>query len=247
MTSVSRAYIIVFVSKKYIIIQKIMKKIILVCYLLLLFSNVVLAQSNLMTIERPCPEKGNMPMAILYTGDGGWRPYDEKLADSLNACGIPVLGINSLDYFRKRRTPQGSAVDLAKAITAYQEKWKKSKVVLIGYSFGAEVVPFIYNQLPTQLKSAVIGLVLLSPGTSSDFKTHATDRLGLLVQKWNYDVPQEIAGIKNIPVLVFWGEKEKAVMVSDKSQTNLSICYLPGGHNFKDTKAVVKKVKYMTQ
>jgi type IV secretory pathway VirJ component len=213
-----------------------------ICWILILFSSSLLAHAKLVIIEKPCSKNDSTPMVVLYTGDGGWKPYDEKLADSLNKMDIPVMGVNSLDYFCKRRTPQESAHDIAMVITAFQEKWQKKKVILIGYSFGAEVVPFIYNQFPTQLKSCIHALVLLSPGSNSDFKVHLTDRLGWLIHKWNYDVRKEIVSIKAIPVILFFGKEEKTMTLDSTLQSNLSVYYLSGGHNFRNAEAVVKKI-----
>jgi type IV secretory pathway VirJ component len=211
-------------------------------WILVLLSGNLCAHAKLVIVERPCFKNDSMPMAVLYTGDGGWRPYDEQLADSLNKLSIPVMGVNSLDYFRKRRTPQESANDIAVEIIAYLEKWQKKKVILIGYSFGAEVVPFIYNQFSAQLKSCIQVLVLLSPGSNSDFKVHVMDRLGLLVHKWSYNVPQEIVSIKTIPIIIFWGKQEQPMTLENTLQNNLSVNYLPGGHNFKNAEAVIKKI-----
>jgi type IV secretory pathway VirJ component len=219
-----------------------MKKYSCICWMFLLLSGHLFAHARLVIIERPCSKSDSMPLAVLYTGDGGWRPYDEKLADSLNKLKIPVMGVNSLDYFCKRRTPKESADDIAGEIMAYQEKWQKKKVILIGYSFGAEVVPFIYNQFSVQLKSCICALVLLSPGSNSDFKVHVTDRLGLRVHQWNYKVAQEIASIKKISIIIFWGKQETPITLENTLQSNLSINYLPGGHNFKNAEAVVKKI-----
>lgn len=57
------------------------------------------------------------------------------------ARGIPVVGFDSLRYFWKKRTPEGLAADLDRVLRYYGRHWGKSKLILIGYSQGADVLP----------------------------------------------------------------------------------------------------------
>jgi type IV secretory pathway VirJ component len=40
-------------------------------------------------------------------------------------------------------------------IRQYLAAWNKSRVLLVGYSFGADTLPFIVNRLPADLRPAV--------------------------------------------------------------------------------------------
>ncbi len=44
-------------------------------------------------------------MAIIYSGDGGWRDIDQQLGAFLKEEGIPVVGVDALRYFWSGRTP----------------------------------------------------------------------------------------------------------------------------------------------
>ena len=62
--------------------------------------------------------------------------------------GIPVAGFDSLPrYFWTARTPQRVADDLDRLIR-YYAAWQRDDVLLIGYSQGADVLPFALNRLP---------------------------------------------------------------------------------------------------
>jgi type IV secretory pathway VirJ component len=87
-------------------------------------------------------------MAVLLSGDGGWRDLDKTIAEQLQRQGIAVVGWDSLRYLWTRRTPQQTSDDLSKVIQAYMVKWRATDVALIGYSFGADVLPFAYVRLP---------------------------------------------------------------------------------------------------
>jgi hypothetical protein len=49
--------------------------------------------------------------------------------------------------------PKKLPSDIAKALNFYRKEWGRTKFVLIGYSLGAEIVPFIVNRLPDEIKS----------------------------------------------------------------------------------------------
>ena len=38
-------------------------------------------------------------MAIVLSGDGGWRDIDRELGQALSRAGVPTIGIDSLRYF----------------------------------------------------------------------------------------------------------------------------------------------------
>src|SRR3982751_212062 len=99
-------------------------------------------------------------MAVLLTGDGGWAITDRGLSEALAKGGIPVVGWNSLHYFLTRKAPDRTARDLERVLRVYLPCWHKQRVILIGYSFGADVVPFLANRLPPELAAKVSRIVM---------------------------------------------------------------------------------------
>ena len=92
-------------------------------------------------------------MAVMLTGDGGWAGLDKGLAATFAARGIPVVGWNSLRYFWSARTPEGAAGDLDRILRHYLAAWGKSRAILVGYSFGADVLPFLASRLPPETRA----------------------------------------------------------------------------------------------
>ena len=86
--------------------------------------------------------------AIMLTGDGGWRRVDEQIAKRLREANVPVVGFLVPDYFRVMRTPEESADALERTIAVYRAQWHCDRVIVIGYSRGADVLPFMINRLP---------------------------------------------------------------------------------------------------
>src|SRR5438270_3071624 len=94
-------------------------------------------------IEVPARGTGTDELAVLLSGDGGWAVTDRGIAERLTQGGIPVVGWNALRYFIRRKKPDRVARDLERVLRTYLPLWHKEKVILIGYSFGADVMPFL--------------------------------------------------------------------------------------------------------
>ncbi len=108
-----------------------------------------LTLKDLPLIEVPHTGTGNDDLfAVLLSGDGGWAGIDKDVANSLAERGIPVVGWDTLRYFWTARTPEGLARDLDRTLDYYVTAWDRPRALLIGYSQGADVLPFAVNRLP---------------------------------------------------------------------------------------------------
>ena len=106
----------------------------------------------------------NDTFAVLFSGDGGWAGIDRDVANVLASRGIPVAGWDSLRYFWTARTPSGVSGDLDRILRYYAQHWHKSKALVIGYSQGADVLPFAVNRLPATSRALVERTALISIG-----------------------------------------------------------------------------------
>jgi type IV secretory pathway VirJ component len=120
------------------------------------------------------PQQGEV-MVLFLSGDGGWADLDQGVAEALAQQGLPVVGLSSLKYFWTQRTPESTAQDMARVLRHYFAAWHKKKVLIAGYSFGADVAGFLANELPSSLKSRVAGIGLVSPSHSASFEFHLSE------------------------------------------------------------------------
>ncbi|HDZ39264.1 MAG TPA: virulence factor family protein, partial [Marinobacter sp.] len=132
--------------------------------------------ANLPLVELPVKNEGTL-MAVIWSGDGGWRDLDKTIGERLQSEGIPVVGVDSLRYFWRDRTPLEIGSDLAVILRHYQKVWKRQHIVLIGYSFGADVMPFAVNKLPMDLQDTIVRISLLGLAKETVFGIHIADRL----------------------------------------------------------------------
>jgi type IV secretory pathway VirJ component len=117
-------------------------------------------------------------LAIILTGDGGWAELDKTVAAGLAAAGIPTVGLSSLRYFWTPRTPDAAATDLGRIITHYTAAWHKDRVIVIGYSFGADVLPFLVNRLEPAVRERIANVALLGLETTAAFEFHLAEWVG---------------------------------------------------------------------
>lgn len=117
-------------------------------------------------------------MAVVLSGDGGWADLDRAVAEGLAESGIAVVGWDSLRYFWTARTPEVAAADLATLLGHYLAQWRRPRVVLVGYSFGADVLPFLVTRLPAPLLEQVERVVLLGLSKTAAFEFRVSSWLG---------------------------------------------------------------------
>lgn len=178
-------------------------------------------------IETPAAAPGEA-MAVLYSGDGGWGPLDRGVAKVLAKDGVPVLGVNSLRYFLDKRPPQAVADDLADQLRSHQAKWDRRKIVLVGYSFGADALPAIVPLLPADLRDQIQGVVLIGTGPHGDLTFRPASWLNRPTAH-SFPVAPAVEALKGLPMTCIYGDKERLDICPNLPIRQVK---LRGGHHF---------------
>ena len=168
---------------------------------------------------------------LFVSGDGGWAELDREVSAGLARRGIPVVGVNSLKYFWTGRTPEQTARDLGRIIRHYCALWEKEKAALIGYSLGADILPFAVNRLDDAVKSRVELIVLLGPGLQADFEFHLSDWLGSGSKSARPLMPEGLK-LKDTRLLCCYGEHESGSLCPKLQGDNIKDVALSGAHHF---------------
>jgi len=179
------------------------------------------------------------PIIFYATGDGGWSKFSNALIQSFNQAGYPVIALNSKDYFWKKKTPVQTASDVGALLEQYLATWKRDSIVLVGYSFGADVTPFIQNNLDKSLSGKTSHIVLMLPYKSTDFEIHLSEMIGI-AGKDTYSVPDEINKVGK-PILFVLGTERNQFPLSTLHIRNYTSITIDGGHHFDDNADKVAK------
>jgi type IV secretory pathway VirJ component len=190
------------------------------------------ALGDLPVVEVPAQSNvaASVFFAIIMSGDGGWAGIDQNIAAALSVKGIPVVGWDSLRYYWTARTPQGVAADADKLIRYYLSHFGKKRVLLIGYSQGADVLPFAVTRLPAATKDAVSLVAILGMSEHALFEFH--------VSSWISDdnsgpeTLPEVNRITGIPVLCIYGEDEHDSLCPKLDANKFKVVKVKGGHHF---------------
>jgi type IV secretory pathway VirJ component len=200
------------------------------------------ALGDLPVIEVPA-QPGTAPadtFAIILSGDGGWAGLDKEVADALSAHGIPVVGLDSLRYFWSARTAEGLARDIDHMIRYYLARLAKKRVLLIGYSQGADVLPFAANRLPAATRATAALAVLMGMSEHALFEFHVSSWISNATTG-PLTLP-EVSRIEGIPVLCIYGDGDKDSLCPQLDPSKVRVVKLPGGHHFNGDYAGLARV-----
>jgi type IV secretory pathway VirJ component len=184
-------------------------------------------------IEYQTADDANRDLAVILSGDGGWADLDRQLGTVLAGRGISVVGFDCMKYFWDTRSPDETARDVNTTIASYLKEWNKDRVILIGFSFGAAVLPFIVSRMPETLKPKLALAVMLGSNSYANWEIHWGD--------WLHDQPHasarptapELAKLTNIKLLCVYGAEEaKDSICPSVAQNGFESLMLPGGHHF---------------
>jgi type IV secretory pathway VirJ component len=185
--------------------------------------------ADLPLVEIPAAGSDSM-FAILITGDGGWVAADRGLSAPLAAHGVPVVGLDAPAYLTPARTPDESARDLARVIRHYVTAWGRNRVIVIGYSRGADIAPFMVARLPDELRRRVALVALLGPSRWVGFEYHLVDLVANIHRPGDLPVQPEIERLDGTPVLCIYGRRDRHAICPELDPSVARPVLRNGGH-----------------
>lgn len=186
--------------------------------------------------DMPATSAGaDRPAIVMLSGDMGDRVgMTPKIAARLNARGYAVVTVNSLSFFSPRRTAAEAAALIAGAMQRAETLGKTDHVVLIGQSFGADMLHAGLAEMAPAQRAPIRAVVLVVPGHDIIFRASPIELAGL-------ETPDALAlptaaKLGWVPVTCIWGAKEASSLCPELTMPNVNRIEMPGGHrlNFDD-------------
>lgn len=175
------------------------------------------------------------PLVILFSGDGGWKTFTVGICENLAAKGVNIVGIDSYKYFSSRKTPKQTALDITALFKKYGKEFGTDNFSIIGFSMGAEVIPFVYEALSPEIRQKIKGMGLISAAPFGDFEVHYSNMLGLGHKSNTFDVVSAIKRLPaTLPLLVTVGKDEKSELPTKLQSLKPGVVILPGDHYYND-------------
>ena len=167
--------------------------------------------------------------AVIISGDMGFKVgMGPKIAERLTAHGIPVVGVNSLVYFNRRRTPIEIRAFVAAAIRRGLAQAEVDRIVLVGQSFGADMVHVGLVGLTPELRAKLALVALVVPTETVDYRASPLELAGLV--KPDAPALPTARQLTWVPTLCVQGIEERDSLCPSLTAPNVHKVALPGGH-----------------
>lgn len=167
-------------------------------------------------------------VAVLFSGDMGLQVgMGPQIAQALSEHGIPVAGLSSFTLFAEPRSRAEVARLIATAIQHALDRTGAKQAVVIGQSFGADIVRVGIADLQPDLRHRVRAVVLIVPGRSAYFRADPT---GLAYLRKPDVGPSDAQSITWTPLICISGASERDSLCPTLQMLNVRSLVLPGGH-----------------
>ena len=188
--------------------------------------------------EVPARRAGST-VAIFLSGDGGFAELDKQVANVLADSGIAVVELDTRAYLWRRRTPEEAALDVARIARHYGAEWHRERVLLAGYSHGADVLPFTADRLPADVAARVDLIAMLGLGSGASFQFHFADLFRDIRRKSDLPILPELQKLRGHSMLCIFGVGEADSACRDADPSLLTRRAVPGDHHFDDAYATI--------
>lgn len=194
----------------------------------------------LVTVFPTSPAQG--PLLLVLSGDGDWGEFLQVLGRQAAALGSPVLGLKSRSYLHKPRTPDEASVDLAAAVRAALAKFGRKDLIVVGYSRGAQLAPFVIARWPADLRARVRSLALIGAADWASFTFHMIDMVKEIHRPDDLPLPPEVDRLAGLPIVCVYGLDEGPGLCA-KPRPGMRVLTHPGGHRVaKDDEEVSRRL-----
>ena len=182
------------------------------------------------------------PFIFYLSGDGGLNKFSTALCDGFNKKGFDITALNSKSYFWNKKTPEETTTDISNYLSKKLAARKNQQVVLIGYSFGADVLPFILSRLPKDIHDKILVSFLMASSGSTDFEIHWSDIFGGNTKR-DMDVVSEINKLVDDKIVIISSSDDRHLEANKITLKRYTHEVLPGGHHFDgDTDEIIKVI-----
>jgi type IV secretory pathway VirJ component len=167
---------------------------------------------------------------LFVSGDGGWSKLDQVLVDRLAKGGVATVAVNTLKYFWNRKDAATASADLRRLYDVLKDDG--APIFAGGYSFGAEVVPFMVAR--QEMKNGPFaGMILVGPGPYATWEVSPLDWLRTKEKESPDKVFDQVESLGSLPVLCLYGEEDKQSICRPLTgHASREVILLGGGHHF---------------
>lgn len=180
-------------------------------------------------------------LVVFLTSDAGWLGLNRALPRAIAQAGYPTVSWNSLRYYLKQRTPRQAARDLDRLLTTCARDLGVERWAIVGYSFGAGVLPFLVNRLPERWRDSLAAVAFLAyPGVAS-FRFRPS---GWFLRLADSDLPatDEVARLPKVASICIAGESDPIRDCRSIEGLGIERRLLPLGHGLHRARGEIARL-----
>ena len=180
---------------------------------------------------------------VFVSGDAGLPRWSlgRQVVQRLAAGDYAVTAVDSLSAFSKRRSPEQAAWILAAAMHEAIRRNPGAPIVLLGQSFGSDIIPIAVTHLPADLRSRIARIILTVPATQAYLQVSPGEMLG--TARPDQPLLPFVRQLPPVPLTCIYGIEERDSLCRAISGRNIRTVALPGGHGLhRDVDAVIAVV-----
>jgi len=172
-------------------------------------------------------------LVVFLSGDGGWADIDKQIGEVLAERGFDVVGFDDKAYLRgKHRDADGTANDVARTAAHYLASWNDHRLVLLGYSRGADLLPFVVNRLPAPLRTRVALVGLLGMQERASFTYRFSDLWATHSRPSDIPIRPELERLRGLNMACVYGRDEGESGCRGVDSTLVQPMVRAGKHHF---------------
>lgn len=166
---------------------------------------------------------------VFLSGDMGFNVgMGPRISRSLNAAGYPVLGFNSLSWFRRTRSPEEVAALIPALLDRSDAAFGPGPTILVGQSFGADVLILGLARLPETDRKRITAAALIVPTTNLSLRASPGEIFDFASDK--IEALPTARKLTWLPLLCINGREERSTLCAQLHAGNVTSVRLPGGH-----------------
>lgn len=171
-------------------------------------------------------------VAVFLSGDMGFHfGMGGKIVAALVEHDVPVVGVSTPVAFANHRSRAETDAIVANAIRYALENTGAQKIVLMGQSFGADIVSTVAPDLPADLRAHIVAVDLTVPAPDVFFRADPST-IAYMGTPDAYPL-QPLRAMRGVPVVCVYGLEEKSSLCPGLRGTGAQVIGLTGDHHLK--------------
>jgi type IV secretory pathway VirJ component len=165
--------------------------------------------TNGLPLKAVAPDSAGAQLVLILSGEAGRGPFEDALAAEFARSGAGAVVLDARSYLASAKTADTLASDVATIVRTYGARWHRSELIVVGYSRGADLAPFLANRLPGGLPTRLAEVAMVSPSGRATFELSLRDVVRTRARATDLPVMPELERLRGRAILCLYAGDER--------------------------------------